>query len=960
MRADGVPSTLEAKREREDMDVPQGYRPLPGSERPQVPNSHYLQDVKHTEHIGFTIRVRSRPGAPKEYDLDHWQNTPAHRRQFLSTEEHMRRHGAAAEDVEAIIAFLRPHDLRVIEADPGRRRIVVEGSAANINRAFAITLKIYRAPQREFPRPTPKLNTADAARVTIREHEHRGYDGPVHLPSDLVGVVTAIIGLDNRKVGAPAATGTGDPPSSNYLSPEIVGQTYNFPNTGAAGQTVGIFEDASSGAAYLHTDITSFINSLQPGFRTQPVLRDIGLTVGATTYTNNPALVTTNPSNAVGECSIDVSIVAAIVQGGNINVYFTENTEAGWEAFLNRAIFPLPGDNAPSVLSASWLLSFGDDVGRIGDPSASGSIAHVISGLLQSAATRGITVFMAIGDWGSANQILDGKCHVSYPNGDPWSTACGGTILGNIAPSPTRFEEFVWSDANIAASPFQFFPFVSTGGGVSDNFPVPVYQTAAGVLPISKNDGNPRRGVPDVAGMIAMDGFFFAGAGGPGQYDFVGTSLVAPLYAGLVAVIVKWLGRDVGFLNPLFYAEGPSICNDVRFGDNESGNPSPDAPVYVAGAGWDACTGWGSIEGFRLLAALSPAPIIVTAIANSGSFGDVCLDNFADQILTINNSGFNLLLISDILSSSPAFLTPSVASYPLAIEPGGSIDIVVRFRPTGLGAVSGTLTILSNDLLAPHKVSVSGSAAAPRLVSAIADNGTFRNTCLSSFTDEPLILNNSGRCPLSISGIVSSSADFVVPSILSYPITIGPGDSLPLPIRFQPTSLGAKTATLTISSNDPSGPHVISVNGKVPAGEIKATGSSCFGRVRACCAVERTITICNTGDCKLHVSSVAFRHKNPHWKLVNNPFPADLHPGSCLGVVARYHAAEKYPRSCDLVIRSDDPATPVKILPLLAVTVWPHCDDCKKQCCNRHCCEPDTCECDDECCDEEKVHERES
>lgn len=1035
------------------MDIPEGYRPLPGSERPRVADSHYLEDVEHAERIGFTIRMRSRPGAPAEHGLDHWQNTPPHRRHFLSTEEHMRQHGGAAEDAEAIIAFLRSHNLDVIEADPGRRRIVVEGTAANINRAFAITLKRYRAPQRHFPRPTPKLNEPDAARVTIREHQHRGYDGPIHLPAELVGVITAVIGLDNRMVGGPAQTGTGDPPNSNYLSPEFVGQTYDFPNTGAVGRTVGIFEDAKSGAAYLHSDITDFINTLPAGFQTSPVLSDIGLTVGLTTYSNNTALVTTSPTSAVGECCIDVSIVAAIVQGGNINVYFTENTEAGWEAFLNRAILPHPGDNAPSVLSASWLLSFGDDVGSIGDPSASGSIAHVISGLLQSAATRGITVFMAIGDWGSANQILDGNCHVSYPNCDPWSTACGGTIIGNIAASPTRFQEFVWSDANVA-SQFGFFPFVATGGGVSDNFPVPAYQTAAGVMPISNNDGNPRRGVPDVAGMIAMNGFFFAGAGGPGQNDFVGTSLVAPLYAGLVAVIVKWLGRDVGFLNPLFYAEGPAICNDVRFGDNESGNPPPDAPVYIAGPGWDACTGWGSIEGFRLLAALSPAPILVTAIADSGSFGDVCVGHFADEILTINNTGFSLLLISDIISSSPDFLTPSVASYPLAIEPGGSMDIVIRCQPTAPGPVGATLTILSNDLLAFETVSVSGFAPAPRLVAAIADNGTFHATCLGSFADELLTLNNSGRCALLISDVLSSSADFVTPTVLSYPVAIGPGDSIDLvirfqpssfgpkagtitilsndpagprlvavssiapapkanliiantgsfgdvcfgsfvdepltvtnsgrctlsvtgissssgdflvpevlsypitigagdalsvPIRFQPASFGAKAATITVTSDDPASPISIGVSGDAPPGKLTVAGSTTFGGVNACCCADRTLSICNTGDCALLVTSVRFKRKSRHWKLLHNPFPAKLRPGSCLPVVIQYHATEKCPRACELVIESNDPARPVVFVEVLAYTIWDachkegcegcrkeDCDDCRKNCCDKH------------------------
>ena len=134
------------------MDTPQGYRPLPGSERPLIPESQFLEEVEHAERIGFTVRMRSRPGAPAEPDLDHWQTTPAHRRRFLSAEEHMHRHGAADDDVHAVVAFLRSHNLHVIEADAGRKRIVVEGTAADINKAFAITLKTYRAPRRHLDR----------------------------------------------------------------------------------------------------------------------------------------------------------------------------------------------------------------------------------------------------------------------------------------------------------------------------------------------------------------------------------------------------------------------------------------------------------------------------------------------------------------------------------------------------------------------------------------------------------------------------------------------------------------------------------------------------------------------------------------------------------------------------------------------------------------------------------------
>ena len=121
-----------------------------------------------------------------------------------------------------------------------------------------------------------------------------------------------------------------------------------------------------------------------------------------------------------------------------------------------------------------------------------------------------------------------------------------------------------------------------------------------------------------------------------------------------------------------------------------------------------------------------------------------------------------------------------------------------------------------------------------------------------------------------------------------------------------------------------------------------------------------TISICNVGDCKLHVSSVAFKRKSKHWRLVNNPFPAALHPGSCLGVVIRYIATERLPRSCELVITSDDPTDPVKTLEVMAATVWEQrcskcCDDCRKGCCEKQHCDPRGCQkCGGECDDDEE------
>ncbi len=360
---------------------------------------------------------------------------------------------------------------------------------------------------------------------------------------------------------------------------------------------------------------------------------------------------------------------------------------------------------------------------------------------------------------------------------------------------------------------------------------------------------------------------------------------------------------------------------------------------------------------------MNEPPRLVTAIASAGAFGNVCQGSFADEILTLNNAGSDPLFITNITASSP-FLVPDVISYPMKIDKGESADVVIRFQPGSFGTASGTITVFSNDPAGPHKIAVSGNCPPPRLSLILANKGRFGRVCRGSFADEPLILNNSGKCTLSVTGIAVSPGEFHVPEVLSYPLTIAAGDSLAVPICFQPTAIGPTSATITITSNDPASPLAVHVSGDAPSGKLAVAGSLCFGGVKACCHAERTVTICNVGDCGLHVKGVGLKRKSRFWKLINNPFPATLHPGSCLGVVIRYKAEEKCPVASQLVITSDDPATPVKTIDLMAYTIWNQggckCggNDCKKDCCkggdDECCCEGRA----DDCCQDEDDDEK--
>jgi len=353
---------------------------------------------------------------------------------------------------------------------------------------------------------------------------------------------------------------------------------------------------------------------------------------------------------------------------------------------------------------------------------------------------------------------------------------------------------------------------------------------------------------------------------------------------------------------------------------------------------------------------------VVTALADVRSFGNVCLGGFADQPLVINNAGPCPLSISAITTTPAEFEAPSVASFPLVVAPGTSVAVPIRFRPSAFGSLSGSVTIISDDPTSPHTVSLFAIAPPPRLVLSLADTGNFGRCCIGSFADEPMLLSNNGACMLTVTAITSSSGEFLVPEVLSFPLTIEAGNAVSVPIRFAPTSLGPKSATITVASDDPAGLRTIAVSGLAPPGKLAVSGSTHFGGVTAHCCADRTVSICNIGDCALHVTSVRLNRSHRHWKLLHNPFPATLHAGSCLNVVIQYKATEKCPRSCELIIESDDPNTPKKTLEVLANTVWESCrcreccEDCKKGDCEKHhegpCCRQGY-----PCCDDDDDHD---
>ena len=111
-------------------------------------------------------------------------------------------------------------------------------------------------------------------------------------------------------------------------------------------------------------------------------------------------------------------------------------------------------------------------------------------------------------------------------------------------------------------------------------------------------------GVPDIAGDAAPASGYVVVV--DGQTEVVGgTSAVAPLWAGLTALISQEAPKPVGFLPDFLYANIASntgLTVQITQGDNK---PEGSQIGYDAGGGWNACTGLGRPNGQALFDSLT-------------------------------------------------------------------------------------------------------------------------------------------------------------------------------------------------------------------------------------------------------------------------------------------------------------------------------------------------------------------
>jgi subtilase family serine protease len=338
---------------------------------------------------------------------------------------------------------------------------------------------------------------------------------------------------------------------------------------------------------------------------------------------NNADLPACNPEDV--EAQLDTEQAAALARDANVNFYLgyepssqseglygTNQTEHGE---LQQVI----ADNNVDILSLSYGIGEIQDVGQDFTLNGSGQVNAASSlGPVEFAAlaSEGVTVFASSGDSGalecsSSNiALVANDLCVEYPATDPNVVAVGG-VNSPLAPNGQFIGPITgWgfaTESGLAAS----------GGGVSQYFPVPAYQS--GIAGLSGSGRN----TPDVSldadantGVAVVEDSAFSAS----TARLGGTSVSSPEMAAMWALVLQACKQTVscsapggggvsyrfGNPNPLFYAiynnpaKYAATFYDVVFGNNSMLPACPPTcsaatpiPGYQAGTGYDQVTGIG-------------------------------------------------------------------------------------------------------------------------------------------------------------------------------------------------------------------------------------------------------------------------------------------------------------------------------------------------------------------------------
>jgi len=171
--------------------------------------------------------------------------------------------------------------------------------------------------------------------------------------------------------------------------------------------------------------------------------------------------------------------------------------------------------------------------------------------------------------------------------------------------------------------------------------------------------------------------------------------------------------------------------------------------------------------------------------------------------LTLTNLPTSTAPLTGTVGNPASPFSVVIGAGPFSLGPGKSLRIGVRFAPTSVGALLGTLPITHNatNQSSPTNVQLTGTGAPAINLSVSPVPVNFGKVPTGQSVDQVLTISNSPTSSTVLTGNVGfpSSPFFLTAGGGAF--SLGPGQSKGVVIRFSPTTTGSFSGTLTLTHN---------------------------------------------------------------------------------------------------------------------------------------------------------------
>eukprot|EP01040_Poterioochromonas_malhamensis_P004350 gene4350-4663_t len=451
------------------------------------------------------------------------------------------------------------------------------GSAGGRRRKQVIRTEAYSVPAEIHEHVTTILNTVQIAPwwknkvvesvEAINDDEKRGGEREITKKRSIRGAAVGTLNPTPQPTLAPSRA----PYVSGEVSPPFLKNYYNISVSNISPSEAlvshGVLE---LGTDYLNPDdLTTFQKRYNLPTQALAGYNDHVSSLACTFYPD------------CAESNLDVQYIMGVAPGIPTYYHYESSTKIN-DAFTNFVVEASNMTNPANVYSISWV---GYEL------ATTASTRQVFNTEAIKLGVMGTTLIAASGDDGVANyQIASygrSRCgyYPAFPSTSPYVTSIGGTM------GPENGEEEISCMANPQKS-----IGITTGGGFSNNYPIPdfqkdhiadYFQTVMGTdkrpsqtkVPYSSSG----RGYPDVS--LLAHRYLIIMAGTARYVD--GTSASAPVFGAMVSLVNqrrKAAGKSLmGWINPFLYQYSSHFTNDITVGKNNCGRSNALSMYEIVG-----------------------------------------------------------------------------------------------------------------------------------------------------------------------------------------------------------------------------------------------------------------------------------------------------------------------------------------------------------------------------------------